>query len=195
MVRVVVVSSVAMVVLGLVGCGVSPEDTKRVWGSVQKSLGKSGGGTRQQALSVGVDFDVDCARGGSAHMVAKLLIDDQAIDATNALFGYDVAYDACEPDDDILDGDLHYAAALQAAATDSTATLSVRTVYQGSVSSHGATNGTCDVDVVGTVDAAAGQGPGDEFQSGVSVVYSGTICGHDASETLNEKASVDVTSP
>ncbi len=178
------------------GCGVDDAGTQRLWGSVQRSLGRTGSpGSQSQALTASFDFDVDCAKSGTASLTAKLDVDDSLVNTVNALFGYDVRYDACQPDDNTLDGELHYAAAVDAGSSDTGAAIAVRTVYQGSVTSSGDTNGTCDIDVVGHVNAAAGQAPGDEFKSNVDIEYSGTICGHDAHEVLNASASVDASSP
>ena len=169
--------------LGLLGCGVSPEDSKKLWKSVQGSLGHTG-----QALTATFTFDASCANGGNAAMAAKLDVNDDVVNATNAVFGYDITYERCQPDENTLDGTLHYAAAIETASSDTGAAVRMRYVYQGSVSSSGATNGTCDIDVVGNLSAAAGQQPGDEFSSTVHMDYSGTICGNDASSTLDEKA-------
>jgi hypothetical protein len=206
MIRVAFLSFVAV---ALTGCGVSEQDSKKLWSSIEASLGHSAGGTKQQALSVGINFDVDCANGGTASLDASLDVGGTdtgaardgavgvdpnptpGVNTLNALFGYDVAYDRCQPDDNTLNGDLKYEAELVATSTDAAAGVDVQTLYRGSVTSSGATNGTCDVDVTGQIQAAAGEGPGDEFQSGVHIVYSGTICGHDASQVLNvdEKVS------
>jgi hypothetical protein len=204
MIRVAFVSFVAV---ALSACGVSEQDSKKLWSSIESSLGHGSGATKQQALSVGINFDLDCANGGTASLDAGLDVtqdnaardgalgstgsDTGNTDTLNALFGYDVTYDRCRPDDNTLDGDLKYEATLVATSTDAAAGVDVQTLYRGSVTSSGDTNGTCDVDVTGHIQAAAGEGPGDEFDSGVHVVYSGTICGHDASQVLNvdEKVS------
>src|SRR5687768_4276603 len=100
----------------LAGCGVNPDDSRALWGSVQKSFG---GGTNTQALSVSVDLEVDCLKGGEADISVVLDVDDDSplFDLT-ALFGYDIGYDDCQPDDNTLNGDLHYAASLVADETD-----------------------------------------------------------------------------
>src|SRR4051794_19693141 len=107
MLRVVFVAVVGVVVVGGAGCGVSPEQSKKLWTSIESSLGHPSGSTRQQALSVGLDFNVDCAEGGTASLKANLDVtgSNTGVDsALNALFGYDVTYERCQPDENTLDG-------------------------------------------------------------------------------------------
>ena len=141
--RFVVLSVVVAGVVGLSGCGVGPDDSKKLWRSIESSLGhNTAAGSRQQALSVGIDFDVDCADGGTASLNANLDVTTPAENAVNALFGYDVQYERCKPDENTLDGELRYGAVLVAGATDTGAGLDEQTRYQGSVTSSGESNGT-----------------------------------------------------
>jgi hypothetical protein len=102
-----------------------------------------------------------------------------------------VAFADCQPDDNTLNGELRYEAALDAAATDTFAGVASTYTYRGLVTSSGETNGSCEIDVEGHVNASAGQGPGDEFKADVEIEYQGTICGHDAHEVLS--AHVDAS--
>jgi hypothetical protein len=170
------------------GCGTNPVDSKKVWRSVQRSLGA---GDTTQALSASFTFEVDCERGGGAELTAGLDIDDTITNALSGIFGYEIRYDECQPDENTLDGELDYRAALLADATDTGGQLTVRTQYQGVVNTTGATTSTCEIDVEGTFDAAAYEDPGEEFHGQVDMTYTGTICGNAVDEVFSAKADVD----
>lgn len=182
--------ALTLVSLGLLaGCGVSPTDSKKVWGSVSRSLGAVSG--TEQALTASFSFDVDCPRGGEAEVDAALNLDDETEGHLLGLFGYEIRYQACQPDDNVLDGQLDYNATLVADRTDTGGLLSVRTTYQGLVTSTGETNGSCEIDVVGAFDAAAYEVPGEEFHGQVDMTYTGTVCGNDVDEVFTASADVD----
>jgi hypothetical protein len=179
---------VLVVMVPALGCGVSPQDTRAMWSSVQKTLGARGANT--QALSVSVGLEMDCAKGGTADVTVNLNIDDDSpLFDLAALFGYEIEYEACQPDVNTLDGDLKYAASLVADRTDDGGVLTIRTLYRGTITVSGESNYTCDIDVTGSLDAAAYERPGDEFAASVHMEYSGTICDQDADEVLD--VSVD----
>lgn len=179
----------AIAVSSLAACGVNPADSGKVWRSVTRSLGATSGD--QQALTASFSFDVDCENGGEAELEAALNIDDETDGHLLALFGYQIRYDACQPDDNTLDGELDYHATVVADETDNGGVLTVRTNYQGIVTSTGETNGTCEIDVVGTVDAAAYENPGEEFHGQVDTSYTGTICGNEVDEVFSASADID----
>jgi hypothetical protein len=181
------------------GCGVDDQHTQLMWRSIQSSLGKTQG--HGQALTASFDFSIECEESGDADLTARVDVTSPLEHAVNVLFGYDVTYNECRPDENTLDGELHYAAVVDAGASDAGAAVNIDYTYEGSVTSTGDSNGTCDIDVTGHLDASASHadataaGPGDEFASDAHVVYDGTICGHDAHEVLNADADVDVTRP
>ena len=82
MLRVALIGFVGVVVVGLCGCGVSADQSKKLWSSIESSLGHGGGSTKQQALSVGLDFNVDCADGGTASLTARLDVTGSNSDGT-----------------------------------------------------------------------------------------------------------------
>lgn len=179
----------AIVVSSLAACGVNPADSSKVWRSVTRSLGA--GSADEQALTASFSFDVDCENGGEAEFDAALNVDDETEGHLLALFGYQIRYQACQPDDNTLDGQLDYTATVVGDETESGGLLTVRTSYQGTVTSTGETNGTCEIDVIGTLDAAAYQNPGEEFHAQVDASYSGTICGNEVDEVFSASAAID----
>lgn len=182
--------ALVLVSLGLLAnCGVSPADSKKVWSSVSRSLGAVSG--NEQALTASFSFDVDCPRGGEAEVEAALDLDDETDNHLLGLFGYEIRYQACQPDDNVLDGQLDYNATLTADHTDTGGLLTIRTTYQGLVTSTGETNGSCEIDVVGSFDAAAYELPGEEFHGSVDMSYTGTVCGNEVDEVFSASADVD----
>ncbi len=173
----------------LAACGVNPADSGKVWRSVTRTLGADSG--NQQALSASFTFEVDCENGGEAELEALFDLDDETAGHLAAVFGYQIRYDECQPDDNTLDGELNYDATVVADHTDNGGLLTVRTTYQGVVTSTGEANGTCEIDVVGTLDAAAYELPGEEFHAQVDATYTGTICGNEVDEVFSASADVD----
>ncbi|HEY4222653.1 MAG TPA: hypothetical protein VGO62_14960, partial [Myxococcota bacterium] len=147
-------ASIVAIALALsAGCGVDEANSAKVWNSIQSSLGKSAGGnSKSQALTVTSDggFRVDCRESGSAELTTKLDV-NTTDDTANVLFGYEVDYNACKPDENTLDGSFTYAASLVAQSDPGAASAHLHTRYSGSVTSSGESNGTCDVDVTGDV--------------------------------------------
>jgi hypothetical protein len=175
-------------------CGMSPEDSRATWGSVKNAMGGGSG----QALSITFDTEVDCEVSGELELAAHLDIgEDATAYAENAdvAFGYEIEFRSCRPDENTLDGQLEYAALVSTDVTEDSASAQIVFVYEGTVNVSGEENGTCEVDMRGYVDANAVGGtagePGDEFNASVDVVYEGTVCGNDASETLNVSVSSD----
>lgn len=171
-------------------CGMSPEDSRATWGSVKNALG----GDQGQALSITFDAEVDCQVSGELELATRLAIGDDAAEyaeGADVAFGYEIEFRACRPDENTLDGNLEYAALVSTDVTEDSATAQIVFVYQGVVNVSGEENGTCEVDMRGYVDASAVGSPGEEFDANVDVVYEGTVCGNDASETLNVSVSSD----
>ncbi|MBI1946511.1 MAG: hypothetical protein HYS27_12490 [Deltaproteobacteria bacterium] len=182
-------SLISVVFAMLAACGVNPADSGKVWRSVTRTLGADR--ANEQALTASFSFDVDCENGGEAEMEAALNIDDETEGHLAALFGWQIRYDACQPDDNTLDGQLDYDAIMVADETEQGGLLTVRTTYQGTVTSTGETNGTCEIDVVGTLDAAAYEVPGEEFHAQADASYTGTICGNEVDEVFSASADID----
>lgn len=177
----------------LAACGVNPADSGKVWRSVTRTLGAGPAG--EQALTASFSFDVDCRYGGEAEIDAALDVNDETDGHLLALFGYQIRYDACQPDDNTLDGQLDYTATVVADETSNGGLLTVRTNYQGTVTSSGDTTGTCEIDVVGTLDAAAYENPGEEFHAQVDATYTGTICGNEVDEVFSADVDVEADEP
>lgn len=181
---------VSAVALGsLAACGVNPADSGKVWRSVTRTLQPAS--ADEQALTASFTFDVDCRNGGEAEFDAALDLDDETDGHLLALFGYQIRYQACQPDENTLDGQLDYSATVVADETDSGGLLTVRTTYQGAVTSTGETNGTCEIDVVGTLDAAAYENPGEELHAQVDTSYTGTVCGNEVDDVFSASADLD----
>lgn len=182
-------SLISVVLATLAACGVNPADSGKVWRSVTRTLDAGAG--NEQALTASFSFEVDCRYGGEAELDAALNIDDETDGHLLALFGWEIRYDACQPDDNTLDGQLDYTATVVADETENGGLLTVRTNYQGMVTSSGDTTGSCEIDVVGTLDVAAYQSPGEEFHAQVDATYTGTICGNDVDEVFSASADGD----
>lgn len=185
--------------LPLAACGgLSAEDARAFWGSVEGSLQSGAGNSASQPLSVNVDVDANCRYGGEMTFDGALNVEEDGAPGTfGSTFAYEVSYDACQHDENTLDGVVQYASELRGQAGDGAAEVSYVYVYQGTLAVSGEQNGTCDFNLEGRVVSSAEIGDG-HFGAETHVVYAGTLCGHDADEVLNvdveedSSASVDV---
>ena len=161
------------------GCGMSPEDSRKLWRHVDGALGKSQG----QALTADVDLDADCSDGGTVSFNGSLDTPDDA--TSGSTFEYEVTFNACAGDDETLNGNLKYSSTLDTTS----AGLSFVFHYQGHIDGSGEENGACDVDMDGSLSSSI-TGDGSSFGNvDVEYEYDGTICGNDADETFSASTS------
>lgn len=187
---------VAGSLLASAGCGgMSEEDAREMWSSLEGSLasGGSGAGQTSQALTVDVDFSAECDQGGTMRFSGEL---DQDTDVstggvqTASTFQYVVVYEACSDGENTLDGTVTWTSSQSTDASNGGAEVLVLYTYEGAITSSGEANGACDFDVEGRVEVSAGTGgvAVDVTQSG-DADYSGTLCGHDADVVLDASVS------
>lgn len=174
---------VAIVPLAI-GCQpLDQQDARAMFGSIESGL--AGGQAGGQALSIDAEFDVECRYGGSALFDGSF--DADAVDgAAVAQFAYEVTFDKCANDDNTIDGIVNYVSRLGAEVSDSMASVDFVYTYQGSLVTQGESNGTCDFDVRGAISSASAFGDG-SFSNETEVLYTGTICGHDAEDVLDDR--------
>lgn len=166
--------------LPLFGCGseLDEEDSQRAWQSTNAVLGQ--GQTRSSvggdsAGDVSLDFTISCDGGGSAAFSADL-----GGSATSSTFAYTVVFSNCASQGVIIDGDLNYTMTLGSLDT----TFSTSFVYTGQLDYSGDIDGSCTIDMTGSSGLSL-----DANSFGATSTYSGSICGHDASETLAVNAA------
>ena len=87
-------------------------------------------------------------------------------------FAYDTEFKKCKVDGLRIDGDLAYDLSVATSDTSSSVVYS----YQGEIKWSGEIKGSCVIDMTGSVSATVGS---------ASVEYKGSVCGYDASATLN----------
>lgn len=178
-------SRMPWILVGLfaVGCGGGEElgsrDAKVAWENTQQAL--SGGESGQPGALVGTSWTYDCGEGGTAKWevdVDTSLGGFGDFDAEPTTSGatvsatYNVFFKRCKIDGVKITGDLSYEVGVVTTDTSAATTWS----YTGDLVYRGDVQGSCIIDMTGSVGAS---------EAGASVSYSGTICGNDASETLN----------
>jgi hypothetical protein len=184
--KALVIGLLSSVAPALVGCAqMSERDARATFASVESAL-HGGSHDRGQALSVDVDFDLDCRYGGELQFRGALDTDDKQEGAFDATFEYDVTFDECENDENTVDGNVQYASMFGADWGDGRADVEYVYVYRGSVVVTGDTEGVCDFDVTGSVTHSAELGDG-FFGADTQVEYDGIICGRDAHDVLDER--------
>lgn len=184
-------ASMMVVAMVVVGCGgdVSEDDARAGWAKTNAVLASgsaaaqgSAGDTAQdpgyRALPVGtsVDFEYACQGGGTLHFVGTYEVVTGGV-GTGVDFTYDAAFAACNAAGVTVDGELSYASTVSTSDTGSSVTYS----YKGELSWSGDVDGSCGIDMEGSVTTTTG-GVG---AGSVSISYKGTICGYDAAATLN----------
>mgnify|MGYP006191761901 CR=1 FL=1 len=141
----------------------------------------NGGQSGQPGALVGTSWSYDCAEGGSAKWEVEVdtglggLGDFDAPEPTtgaNVSATYNVFFKRCKVDGVRITGDLAYEVGVVTTESSAATTWS----YTGDLVYNGDLKGSCIIDMTGSVGAS---------EVGASVSYSGTICGNDASETLN----------
>lgn len=181
-------SALAALALPLVvGCEMplSAEDARVAFASVETGVGASS--PVGQALSVDSKFEVDCRYGGSLSFDGSLDTDaGETLDGNSlTTFEYDVLFDKCQNDDNVVDGDVQYGLALGTQVGDGTASMDLVYAYRGTIVVQGEANGACDFDVRGMVQSDSTFGDG-SFSNDSEWVYEGDLCGHDAEDVLDD---------
>lgn len=159
----------------LVSCGPGEElgegDAQVAWGATNKALTAGQPASGGPADSFGGSNSYDCPDGGTAKFNASVKLGD-AFDTTNVNVTYTVDFQKCVVDGVKIIGELDYGVSVQTDATSSYTEWS----YNGDLIYKGDVSGTCLIDMSGSAGASA---------AGASVTYEGSICGNDASVTLN----------
>src|SRR5690349_20863784 len=103
--RTTAIASLLVVIAGLAlaGCGVDDQHTQLMWRSIQSSLGKASGHQQALTASASFDFSVECEQSGDADLTSRVEVTTPFDNAVNVLFGYDVTYNECQPDENTLD--------------------------------------------------------------------------------------------
>jgi len=183
----IVLSAVAS--LALIGCSeqLDEEDSRVAFTAAFSTLSAGGAAAQTSAATPvqadetpvfragaagSVDYDYACPGGGTAHFAGSVTaVSDDVGGQASFTFATDFA--GCKTLLDVtIDGSLDYASSVSGSAESATVTLSM----DGSLSFSGKVDGTCDIEVDLSVSAAPGSAMG---------TYSGSVCGHDASATLN----------
>ncbi len=156
----------------------SEDDAAKGWVATQSALenGSNSVQTRAADTTVNIDASADCLNGGSAHFKGTLettvdLENPTAGNSTN--FDYTTTFSGCTTQGVTIDGALDYQLMT---STSGDGSASVNYAYSGEVTWSGDVNGSCVIDMTASVET----GP-----TSVSATYSGTVCGFDASATLN----------
>lgn len=174
---------IAITALGFIGCSagdeLGEEDAQVAWEATQQALngGTSSGGPN--AL-LGTKFDHECQDGGKAifeYNVGGTSLTGIDIDAsaTSTSVDYDVKFKRCKVDGVTTTGDLTFSIKTSTSADGA----STEWVYSGDLTYKGDLKGTCLIDMTGKASATS---------AGAGLEYSGSICGNDASVTLNASA-------
>lgn len=161
-------------VVALVGCGggdpLGEQDAQLAFQATQGAMG--GQGASPGAITV----ETPCQDGGKVKFKYNLLGGFSAGANGSVGLEYTVVFRGCKHDGQKISGKITYTVSTGSTATGS----STRWGYEGSLRYSGDINGSCDYDMYGEVTTS---------DSSVGVSYSGSICGHDASATLNVSAS------
>lgn len=183
----IVLSSIAS--FFLVGCSqeLSEKDAQVAFAATYTTLSVGGAaaqasaGTPVQAdespafragAAASVDYDYNCLGGGTAHFVGTATAASTET-AGQATFNLATDFVGCtSPDNITIDGNLDYAASVSGTADTAEVTLSMN----GSLSFEGKVEGSCEIDLKLAFSATAGS---------AQASYKGSVCGHDASATLN----------
>lgn len=175
----------------LVACSqeLSDDDTRKAWVATNAALAQGSAQAQVAATSVPavpgqsqdlrprvaaqVDYTWNCLGGGTAHFVGDAQVDATS-GSSDVSFNLATEFDACAGSGVTISGSLDYAASVSATSGSASTTLTMK----GSLSYEGDVEGSCDIDMKASVSASAGS---------VGASYEGSICGHDASATLNVK--------
>ena len=158
------------------GSQLSEGDARVVWSNIESALRTQGA---SQALSTDVDLTISCRDGGTLLYRGSLDADGNDTGG-QAAFAYEATFDACASQGDTLDGSLEYSNIMASTTAEDGTQVAAQILYSGSFVVTGVHDGACDVDMQASFSAT---------QSGqlgaATFTYSGTLCGHDASRTLN----------
>lgn len=171
----------------LVGCGnqMSEEESQEAWGTTQQTLSSGeaqvqGDVKESSSDSPNTDASLDytCPEGGSATFEGEYTYtssDDEGSSTDKFEADMTVDYRACENNDIVIDGAVNYNLKTETSGD------SFKYVYDwdGDLDYSGDVNGSCRIDMTGEMNFDS---------SSVSWNYSGTVCGHDAEQTLESSS-------
>lgn len=172
---------VALGLFALVGCGggdpLGEGDAQIAWEATQGAMG--GPGAEPNAIS----SSVACPEGGNVKWKYDLGDAFSGLgsgDGTNVDVEYELVFKGCKNNGVKISGNMLYTIGVVANDEGS----STRWGYEGKLKYSGDIKGSCEYEMYGEASASA---------AGASVSYSGSICGNDASATLNVGADGTVT--
>lgn len=179
----------AIACIGLVGCAeqLNEEDSRVAFTVVSATLeaGAAAAPASGSAAYTGpslafredvdaaVDYDFACVGGGKAHFSGTVLVSSEP-DNDQVAVDLSTDFNGCKAEvgDITIDGGMDYSVSVSAAGDSNDVTVTM----DGKLSFSGDINGACDIDVKLSVSSTPDSS---------SVVYSGSICGHDAEVTVN----------
>jgi len=178
--------------LVLAGCGndqLTEDESERAWNSTQQTL--TSGEARVQGEGSGSEegsdsdltVDYTCPEGGTARFEGSYTFENSGNEGSDhAVLETDltVSFDACANNNITADGFINYTTRTE--TNDSGAEFV--TDWTGDLDYSGEINGTCQIDMHGEMSAESGS----ESVS-YQYDYSGTVCGHDADQTLEGSGS------
>jgi hypothetical protein len=119
-----------------------------------------------------INYSYNCPGGGTAQFVGSVQASSDGLGG-QAAFELATDFVGCKTLVNItVDGGMDYAASVTGTADAASVTFSMN----GSLSFSGEVDGSCDIDLKFSANAT---------QDAAGVTYSGSVCGHDASATLN----------
>lgn len=154
---------ISLMILSLTACGseMTREEARRGFVALNEAMS-----TSSQSLTEAGALEVACPAGGAMHF--EYAVDDGALDAF--AFDYAMTFQACVANDVTLDGALRYAIdGAQAGAA-----FSFSYVYEGALDFSGACEGSCEIDMRGSLSSSG------------ALLYEGTFCGYDVTELVAE---------
>jgi len=157
----------------------SEDDAAKGWASTQTALAQGSSEvqtTRAAQTTVDIDASSDCQGGGTAHFKGSLettvdVNDPLAGNSTN--FDYTTTFAGCSTLGVTIDGTIDYQLMT---TTSGEGAATVNYTYVGDLEWSGDVSGSCKIDMTASIETGT---------ASVSATYSGTICGYDASATLN----------
>ena len=165
--RVIVAGALLAMTSACGGGTLSPEDAQRAWGSTEGAMGGQG------ATANGLSVSVPCAEGGKVKWKSDLGDLSFGVGGgANVGWTYTLVFRGCKYNGVKISGKMDYT--FEVVAKEGASYN--RWGYSGKLRYAGDIKGSCKYEMNGEVAVD---------DSGVSVSYSGSICGHDAYATLS----------
>ncbi len=158
------------------GCsgGMDDEESSQAFLATQMVLsqGVAQVNTSGPADTLIINHSFNCLEGGAATFTGSV-----ENSGSNSEFSYEVDFANCVSQGITIDGSMNYSLSFEENGNQSFKTVYI---FRGDLSYSGQVEGSCQMDVVSTSDVN---------QGGASFTYVGSICGNDATTTLNQKVS------